>query len=105
MPAWLDNLVPLKAPRLDEHQLAGRRPKAVAMRGLGCRLLADQRIPWTTASRYLPTSMCRSGPAATPAIVQFGAYSRELHTAGVPTGSNEIGAPRSSPIAAMRRWW
>ena len=34
MPAWLDNLIPLKAPRLDlEHQFAGWRPKAVATRG------------------------------------------------------------------------
>jgi hypothetical protein len=30
MTAWLDNLIPLKAPRLDEHQLAGWQPKAVA---------------------------------------------------------------------------
>ncbi|WP_322097588.1 CocE/NonD family hydrolase [Nakamurella alba] len=28
-----------------------------------------------------------------PAVVSFGAYSTELHTAGAPTGSNEIGSP------------
>jgi hypothetical protein len=93
MAAWLDNLIPLKAPRLDDHQLAGWRPKAVAMQGLGCRLLADQRIPVDdgislSADVYVPKR-----PGRYPAIVQFGAYSRELHTAGLPTGSNEIGAP------------
>jgi hypothetical protein len=27
MAAWQDNLIPLEAPRLDDHQLAGWRPK------------------------------------------------------------------------------
>jgi putative CocE/NonD family hydrolase len=94
MAAWLDNLIPLKAPRLDDHrQLAGWRPKTIAMQGLGCRLLADQRIPVDdgvslSADVYRPKQ-----PGRHPAIVQFAAYSRELHTAGLPTGSNEIGAP------------
>lgn len=96
MTAWLDNLIPLKAPRLDEHQLAGWRPKTVAMQGLGCRLLADQRAPVDnsvslSADVYLPKQ-----PGRYPAIVQFAAYSRELHSAGIPTGSNEIGAPSVS---------
>lgn len=93
MTAWLDNLIPLKAPRLDEHQLAGWQPRTVAMRGLGCRLLADQRVPvdggiLLSADVYTPKR-----PGRYPAIVMFAAYSHELHTAGIPTGSNEIGSP------------
>lgn len=93
MPAWLDNLIPLKAPRLDHEQYAGWTPRAVARAGLGCRLLADERIPVAggvtlSADVYVPKT-----PGRYPAIVQFAAYSRELHTAGVPTGSNEIGSP------------
>lgn len=93
MSAWLDNLIPLKAPHLAEHQLAGWQPRAAAMRGLGCRLLADQRVPvdgdvTLSADVYTPRA-----PGRYPAIVMFSAYSRELHTAGVPAGSNEIGSP------------
>lgn len=93
MSAWLDNLIPLKAPRLDAHQLAGWQPGTVAMEGLGCRLLADQRVPVDggvslSADVYTPKQ-----PGRYPAIVMFAAYSHELHTAGVPTGSNEIGSP------------
>ena len=93
MAEWLDNLVPLKAPRLDHEQLAGWRPSAVAAEGLGCRLLADRRIPvdggvTLSADVYTPKA-----PGRYPAIVQFAAYSRELHSAGIPTGSNEIGSP------------
>ena len=90
----LDNLVPLKAPALDpEHQFAGWRPKPPARAHLGCHLLADQRIPveggiTLSADIYTPKV-----PGRYPAIVQFAAYSRELHTAGIPTGSNEIGSP------------
>lgn len=94
MGAWLDNLIPLKAPALDPHQqFAGWQPKPPVHAGLGCRLLADQRIPveggvTLSADVYTPKV-----PGRYPAIVQFAAYSRELHTAGIPTGSNEIGAP------------
>ena len=93
MTAWLDNLIPLKAPRLAEHQLAGWQPRGVAVQGLGCRLLADQRVPVDegislSADVYTPRQ-----PGSYPAIVMFAAYSRELHTAGIPTGSNEIGSP------------
>ena len=63
------------------------------MRGLGCRLLADQRVPVgdgisLSADVYVPKAAGRY-----PAIVQFAAYCKELHTAGVPTGNNEIGSP------------
>ncbi|MEW6256629.1 MAG: CocE/NonD family hydrolase [Pseudomonadota bacterium] len=94
MGVWLDNLIPLKAPALDPaHQYAGWQPAPPARSGLGCHLLADQRIPveggvTLSADVYTPKT-----PGRYPAIVQFAAYSRELHTAGIPTGSNEIGAP------------
>lgn len=90
---WLDNLIPLKAPELTHEQLAGWQPTCAAAEGLGCRLLADERIEVTgsvtlSADVYVPRV-----PGRYPAIVQFAAYSREMHTAGMPTGSNEIGAP------------
>ena len=93
MTAWLDNLIPLKAPRLEEHQLAGWQPKTVAMQGLGCRLLADQRVPVDGGVSLSADVYTPKRPGRYPAIVQFAAYSRELHTAGVPAGNNEIGSP------------
>ncbi len=93
MTAWLDNLIPLKAPRLDEHQLAGWQPRTVAMQGLGCRLLADQRVPVDGGVSLSADVYTPKRPGRYPAIVMFAAYSHELHTAGVPTGSNEIGSP------------
>ena len=93
MSAWLDNLIPLKAPRLDAHQLAGWQPTTVALQGLGCRLLADQRVPVEGGVSLSADVYTPKRPGRYPAIVQFAAYSRELHTAGVPTGSNEIGSP------------
>ncbi|SJZ33800.1 hypothetical protein SAMN02745126_00479 [Enhydrobacter aerosaccus] len=93
MGAWLDNLIPIKAPELRHEQLAGWQPTRSAAQGLGCRLLADQRIEVAggvtlSADVYVPRA-----PGRYPAIVQFAAYTRELHTAGMPTGSNEIGSP------------
>lgn len=90
---WLDNLIPLKAPELTHEQFAGWQPTCAAAEGLGCRLLADQRIEvpggvTLSADVYVPRVAGRY-----PAIVQFAAYTRELHTAGMPSGSNEIGAP------------
>lgn len=87
-----DNLISIR-PALGGEQLAGWAPKRIAMSGLGCHLLADQRIPvdgdvYLSADVYTPKRRGRY-----PAVVQFAAYSRELHTAGVPTGSNEIGSP------------
>ena len=93
MTAWLDNLIPLKAPRLEEHQLAGWQPKTVAMQGLGCRLLADQRVPVDGGVSLSADVYTPKRPGRYPAIVQFAAYTRELHTAGVPAGNNEIGSP------------
>ena len=74
-------------------QYAGWEPRAVATEGLGNQVLAGQRIPVAddvtlNADVYLPKA-----PGRYPAVVSFAAYSTELHTAGVPTGSNEIGSP------------
>lgn len=94
----LDNLIPLHA-RLNEWQLAGWTPTRVADSGLGCRLEADMRIPMAdgvhlSADVYMPR---RDGRY--PVVLAFSAYNRDLHTAGVPTGTNEIGSP---PIIASR---
>lgn len=74
-------------------QYAGWEPRRTAMAGLGNRVLADRRIPvgggvTLHADVYTPRV-----PGRYPAIVSFGGYSTELHTAGVPTGANEIGSP------------
>jgi uncharacterized protein len=63
------------------------------MRGLGCRLLADRRIPVDDGVHLSADVYTPRRPGRYPAIVQVAAYSRELHTAGIPTGSNEIGSP------------
>ena len=102
MSAFWDNLIPLR-PSLSGMQLAGWDPKGAAMRGLGCRLLADQRVPVgdgvsLSADVYVPKAAGRY-----PAVVQFAAYCKELHTAGVPTGSNEIGSPPAFTDGAMRQ--
>src|SRR5262249_23819070 len=95
---WLDNLIPLHA-RLNERQLAGWTPSAVAEQGLGCRLLADVPIPMPdgvklAADVYTPVEGGRH-----PVILQFAAYNLDLHTAGFPKGTNEIGAP---PVSTDR---
>jgi uncharacterized protein len=87
-----DNLISLK-PSLSGEQTAGWHPGGAAMSGLGCRLLADRRIPveggvHLSADVYVPRTAGRY-----PAVVQFAAYTPELHSAGIPTGTNEIGSP------------
>lgn len=74
-------------------QYAGWEPRARAMHGLGNRVLTGQRIPvdggvTLNADVYLPAAA-----GSYPAVVSFAAYNTEMHTAGVPTGSNEIGSP------------
>ncbi len=90
-PRFWDNLIPLRADT-SGHQLAGWEPGPPVMKGLGCAVLADQRIPVDgavlAADVFLPKQEGRY-----PAIVVFGAYSKELHSAGAPTGSNEVGCP------------
>ena len=88
----LDNLVPLKKGLFGE-QTAGWTPGRPARQGLGCLLLADQMIPVApgvslAADIYLPKV-----PGRYPAVVLFAAYTKELHTAGVPAGTNEVGSP------------
>ncbi|WP_443209382.1 CocE/NonD family hydrolase [Rhodococcus rhodochrous] len=74
-------------------QYAGWTPGPPAMHGLGQRMLPDRQIPVDDgvtlhADVYLPEREGRY-----PAVVSFAAYSTEYHTAGIPTGSNEIGSP------------
>src|SRR6266540_3129047 len=106
--SFWDNLIPIRR-GLTGEQYAGWRPRHLARIGLGCRLLVDQRIPIAddvtlSADIYVPKA-----PGKYPAVVQFAAYSRELHTAGVPTGSNEIGSPPVftdrgyAPVVVTRR--
>jgi uncharacterized protein len=90
-PAWLDNLVPLKVPRLGAEQLAGWQ--LTTGHDLGCRLLADRRIPIDSGIALSADVYVPRPPGRYPAIVQFAAYSRELHTTGAPKGSNGIGGP------------
>lgn len=87
-----DNLVPLKG-GLAGPQTAGWAPGPPAMSRLGCQILPDQMIPVDEgvalgADVYLPKAAGRY-----PAVVAFGAYTKELHAAGLPTGSNETGSP------------
>ncbi|MBE1159872.1 CocE/NonD family hydrolase [Dyella acidiphila] len=91
-PRFWDNLIPLRADSTG-HQLAGWQPAAKAMQGLGCQILADQRVPveggmQLAADVYLPKPAGRY-----PAILVFGAYTKELHSAGIPAGTNEVGCP------------
>lgn len=91
-PGFWDNLIPLKG-GLSGAQLAGWTPGPAAKSGLGCRILADQMIEVApsislAADVYLPKV-----PGRYPAIVAFGAYSKELQAAGAPTGNNETGSP------------
>ena len=98
MAAWLDNLIPLKS-RLNHLQLAGWQPAKVADQGLGCRLLADVMIPMKDGTKLSADVYLPKKPGRYPAIVQFAAYNRDLHTIGVPKGTNEIGSP---PIVTDR---
>ncbi|CAN7557936.1 CocE/NonD family hydrolase [Phenylobacterium sp. LjRoot219] len=91
-PGFWDNLVPLKG-GLYGTQTAGWTPGPPAMTRLGCQILADQMIPVDDgvslgADVYLPKTTGRY-----PAVVVFGAYSKELHATGAPTGGDEVGSP------------
>ncbi|MCX5495808.1 CocE/NonD family hydrolase [Kaistia dalseonensis] len=87
-----DNLIVPKGGLFGE-QLAGWIPGPAAKSGLGCRVLAEQRIEVAaeaslSADVYLPKV-----PGRYPAVVAFAAYSKELQAAGAPTGNNETGSP------------
>jgi len=87
-----DNLIAPKG-GLFGPQLAGWTPGPAAKSGLGCRVLADQRIEVApdialAADVYVPRVSGRY-----PAVIAFSAYSKELQAAGAPTGNNETGSP------------
>ncbi|SNS88219.1 putative hydrolase, CocE/NonD family [Geodermatophilus saharensis] len=79
------------------------------MEGLGNRVLAGQRVPVAGGAELNADVYTPAAPGRYPAVVSFGPYSTELHTAGVPTGSNEIGSPPVftdrgyCPVVAERR--
>jgi hypothetical protein len=87
-----DNLIPLRG-RLNHTQLAGWGPPVPAEHGLGCHLLADVMIPLPDGVRLSADVYVPAKSGRYPAIVQFAAYNRELHTTGFPKGTNEIGSP------------
>jgi putative CocE/NonD family hydrolase len=91
--SWLDNLIPLKS-RFNHLQLAGWQPGKVADQALGCRLLADVMIPMADGTKLSADIYVPKKPGRYPVILQFSAYNLDLHTIGVPKGTNEIGSPR-----------
>jgi len=87
------SFIPAPRPAAFGMQYAGWEPSVFAVDGLGVRVLPDQRIPvddgiTLSADVYTPAVAGRY-----PAVVSFSAYNFERHTAGLPTGSNEIGSP------------
>jgi hypothetical protein len=92
MSSFLDNLIPLRA-RLSPTQYAGWTPTRLAEEGLGCHLDGDVRIPMPDGVRLSADVYRPRAPGRYPAIVQIGAYNKELHSAGMPKGTNEVGSP------------
>lgn len=91
-PRFRDNFIRVKRASFGV-QTAGWTPGDAVASGLGCRVLADQEIPVAdgialAADAYLPAKEGRY-----PAVLLFGAYTKELHPAGVPAGTNETGNP------------
>jgi uncharacterized protein len=84
--------IPLKASTYGR-QYAGWTPGAVAMEGLGNRVVADQRVPVGDDATLHADVYTPATPGRYPAVVSFGGYNTDWHTAGIPTGSNEIGSP------------
>ncbi|NEM08736.1 CocE/NonD family hydrolase [Geodermatophilus normandii] len=74
-------------------QYAGWEPRAVAMEGLGNRVLADQRVSVAGGAELHADVYVPRAPGRYPAVVSFGGYATERATAGIPAGSNEIGSP------------
>jgi hypothetical protein len=56
-------------------------------------LLADVSIPMPDGVRLSADVYTPAKSGRYPAIVQFSAYSRDLHTTGMPKGTAEIGSP------------
>jgi uncharacterized protein len=85
MSVFWDNLIPLKG-STSGRQLTGWKSRQDALSGKGCRVLADQRIEVETgislsADVYLPKKSGRY-----PAVLNFSAYNKEIHTAALPKG-------------------
>lgn len=91
-PRFWDNVIPLR-PSLSGVQTAGWQPGPPVLSGLGCQLLADQRIPVADGVALAADVYTPERPGRYPAIVVAGAYSKELDTAGIPVGTNEVGCP------------
>lgn len=91
-PRFWDNLVALR-PGFSGTQTAGWTPGPAARTGCGFQLLADQRVEVAegvalAADVYLP-----AGTGRHPAVLCFGAYTKELQPSGAPVGHNEVGSP------------
>jgi uncharacterized protein len=84
--------IPLKGSTAGR-QYAGWEPCAVEMEGLGDRVLAGQCVPVAGGAELNADVYTPRTPGRYPAVVSFGGYATETHTAGIPTGSNEIGSP------------
>lgn len=84
--------VPLKGNQSGT-QYAGWQPSAVAMKGLGNRVLTGQKVPVAGGVTLNADVYTPAVPGRYPAVVSFAGYSTERHTAGIPTGSNEVGSP------------
>jgi uncharacterized protein len=73
-------------------QYAGWTPSAVAFEGLGCRTRTSSFTSGDGAELHADVYRPKA-EGRYPAVVSFAAYSTEFHTAGIPTGTNEIGSP------------
>lgn len=91
-PRFWDNLIPLKG-GLFGQQLAGWTPGPAAKSGLGCRILANQMIEVAPSVSLAADVYAPKTPGRYPAVIAFAAYSKEVQSAGAPTGSNETGSP------------
>ncbi|STX41427.1 Cocaine esterase [Legionella donaldsonii] len=89
---WLDNLIPLHTRYLGI-QYAGWKPTKFADENLGCILYSDVYVPMPDGVRLSADIYTPKKKGRYPSIVQFSAYNRDLHTVGMPTGTNEIGSP------------
>jgi uncharacterized protein len=89
---FFDNIIPFKK-GIYEEQTAGWQPGSAATRGLGCKIIADQMIPVADGISLAGDVFLPKKPARYPAILVFGAYTKELHAAGIPAGTNEVGSP------------
>lgn len=91
-PGFWDNLIAPKGGLFGD-QCAGWTPGPPAKSGLGCRILADQMIAVASSVSLAADIYVPKQPGRYPAIVSFGAYSKELQSTGLPAGNAETGSP------------